>query len=79
MVSYSLSEADNGDKISWFQKHFTTRLIRQILHTYFAIASFRLNYFSWPNYVAPLQSCQIHWECATDLATVQASLGYLNS
>jgi len=27
MVSYSLSEADNGDKISRFQKHFTTRLL----------------------------------------------------
>ena len=33
MVSYSLSEANNGDKISWFQKHLTTRLIRHILHT----------------------------------------------
>ena len=44
-----------------------------------AIASFHLNYFNWPNYVAPLQSCQIHWECATDLASVETTLGYLNS
>ena len=79
MVSYSLSEAENGDKISWFQKDLTTRLITHILHTYIAVASFHLNYFNWPNYVTPLQSCQIHGECATDIASVETSLGYLNS